>query len=65
MVWAGINADQKTALHVVRGRLNAIAYRETILQPHALPFMTQHRLRLFQQDNARPHVARVTLDFLR
>ena len=24
MVWAGISADQKTALHVVRGRLNAI-----------------------------------------
>ena len=65
MVWAGISADQKTALRVVRGRLNAIAYRVTILQPHVLPFMAQHRLRLFQQDNDRPHVARVTLDFLR
>ena len=48
---------------MVRGRLNAIAYRDTILQPYVLPFMAQHRLRLFQQDNARPHVARVTLDF--
>ena len=65
MVWAGISADQKTALHVVRGRLNAIAYRDTIVQHNVLPFMAQHRLRLFQQDNARPHVARVTLDFLR
>ena len=43
-VWAGISADQKTALHVVCGRLNAIAYRHTILQPHVLPFMAQHRL---------------------
>ena len=34
MVWAGISADQKTALHVARGRLNAIAHRDTILQPH-------------------------------
>ena len=44
MVWAGISADQKTALHVVRGRLNTIAYRDTILQPHVLPLMAQHRL---------------------
>ena len=64
MEWGGINADQKTALHVVRSRLNAIAYPDTILQPLVLPFMAQHRLRLFQQDNARSHVARVTLDFL-
>ena len=50
---------------MVRCRLNAIAYGDTILQPHVLPFMAQHGLRLFQQDNARTHVARVTLDFLR
>ena len=44
MVWAGISADQKTALHVVRGRLNAIAHRDTILHPRVLPFMAQHRI---------------------
>lgn len=65
MVWAGISADQKTALHVVRGRINAVRYRDTILQPLVVPFMGQHQLRLFQQDNARPHVARVAMDFLR
>ena len=27
--------------------------------------MAQHDLRLFQQDNARPHVARLSTDFLR
>ena len=57
MVWAGISADQKMPLHVVRGRLNGIAYRDTILAPLLVPFMAQHGLRLFQQDNARPHVA--------
>ena len=65
MVLDGISADQKTPLHVVRGRLNAIAYRDTILVPFVVLFMTQHGLRLFQQDNARPHVARVSIDFLR
>ena len=49
---------------MVRGRLNAIAYRDTILQTHVLPFVAQHRLRLLQQDNARLHLARVTMDFL-
>ena len=33
-MWACISADQKTALRVVRGRLNAIVYRDTILQLH-------------------------------
>ena len=65
MVWDGISADQKTPLHVVRGRLNGIAYRDTILAPLVVPFVTQHGLRLFQQDNARTHVARVSTDFLR
>ena len=65
MVWAGISTDQNMPLHVVRGRLNGIAYRDTILAPLVVPFMTQHGLRLFQQDNARPHVARFSTDFLR
>ena len=33
MVRAGVSADQKMPLNVVRGRLNAVAYRDTILQP--------------------------------
>ena len=65
MVWAGISADQNTPLHAVRGRLNGNAYRDTILAPLVVPLMTQHGLRLFQQDNARAHVARVSTDFLR
>ena len=65
MVWAGVSADYKMPLHVVHGRLNAVAYRDTILQPLVDPFMAHYGLRLFQQDNARPHVARLSTDYLR
>ena len=37
---------------------------DTILHPPALLFLARHRLRLSQQENTRPHVALVTLDFL-
>ena len=64
MVWAGISRNFKTGLHIVRGRLNAMTYRDTILQPIVVPFM-KNGLTLLQQDNARPHTARITTDFLR
>ena len=64
--WCGpASALNMTPVHVVYGRLNAMAYRNTILLPLVVPFMAQHGLRLFQQDNARPHVARLSTDFLR
>ena len=50
----------KTDLHIVRGRLNAAAYRDNILQPIVVPFMRNNGLTLLQQDNARPHTARLT-----
>ena len=37
----------------------------TILQPLVVPFLAQHGLRLFQHDNARAHVIRLSTDFLR
>ena len=49
----------------MRGRLNAMTYRDTILQPIVVPFMRNNGLTLLQQDNARPHTARITTDFLR
>ncbi|GFW37384.1 l-Fucosyltransferase [Trichonephila clavipes] len=36
-----------------------------ILQPHVLPLMQRLRGVSFQQDNARPHMARVSQDCLR
>ena len=65
MVWAGISRNFKTDLHIVRGRLKAAAYRDNILQPIVVPLMRNNGLTLLQQDNARPHTARLTTDFLR
>lgn len=65
MVWGGICGDQRTDLVVVRQTLTAQRYRDQVLQPVVIPFMQrQQRGVIFQQDNARPHTARLTMDFL-
>lgn len=65
LVWAGISSRFRTPLVVVEGNLTARRYVDEILRPHLLPFLEAHpTVRLFQQDNARPHVARLTLNFL-
>lgn len=64
MVWGGIMGDRKTDLVVVRGNLTAQGYVH-ILANTLLPFMQAHGPGLtFQQDNARPHTARLTATFL-
>lgn len=63
MVWGGIATNRRTELVVIPGNLNAQRYREDILTPHVLPFMQAHG-GIFQQDNARPHVARANMHFL-
>lgn len=63
MVWGGIAYGRRTQLHIIRGNLNAIRYRDEILSPHLVPFLQQHNLTL-QQDNARPHVARICTAYL-
>ena len=60
MVWGGIYGF-KTPLVVITGALNGLGYRDNILIPHAIPFVQQHNL-IMQQDNTRPHVARVCRD---
>ena len=51
---------------VVQGYLTANQYRDQILQPFLLPFMSRHGPGLtLQHDNARPHTAFLTQDFLR
>ena len=65
MFWAGISANQRTHLVFIEGNLNAARYRDEILDPIVLPFLERVGGRaVFQQDNARPHVARVCADFL-
>ncbi|GFT86689.1 l-Fucosyltransferase [Trichonephila clavipes] len=40
-------------------------YVHDILQPHVLPLIRRLPRAIFQQDNARPHTARVSQDCLR
>ena len=63
MVWEGISHGLKSQLVIVDGNLTAARYRDEILRPHVIPFLQQHNLTL-QQDNARPHVARIYQVFL-
>lgn len=64
MVWGGICGDMKTRLVIIRGNLNAQRYRDEVLRPVVVPFLQQNPRTVFQHDNARPHTARLTQDFL-
>ena len=63
MVWGGIAHGIKSQLIIVVGNMTAVRYRDEILRPVAVPLVQQSNL-ILQQDNARPHVARVCQDFL-
>jgi transposase len=63
MVWGGISHGLKSLLIVIADNLTGVRYRDEILWPVAVPSVQQHHL-IFQQDNVRPHVARVCQDFL-
>ena len=50
---------------VIDGNLNTQKYRDRVLAPHVVPLLQYHGLiSVFQQDNARPHIAR-DIQFLR
>jgi hypothetical protein len=64
MVWTGICHDGRTQLNIVHGTLNAVEYKDDILDPIVLPFLQQRNFdHVFQHDNARCHMARVCQDF--
>ena len=65
LVWAGISMNGKTRLVVVEGNLNAVRYRDEILEPVALPYLRNLGPNaILQDDNARPHRARIIDNFL-
>ncbi|UYV83825.1 hypothetical protein LAZ67_X000316 [Cordylochernes scorpioides] len=64
MVWGAISYDSRTPSVVIPGTLTAQRYVDDILRPVLLPFLSHHPGLTFQQDNARPHTARVTMDCL-
>ncbi|GFW09570.1 transposable element Tcb2 transposase [Trichonephila clavipes] len=65
MVWRGIAYNTRSPLVLNRGTMSAQRYVHDILQPHVLPLMQWLPGALFQQDNARPHMARVSQDCVR
>ena len=40
MVWGGVPQHHRTELVVIAGNLNAVRYKEDILLPHVVPFLT-------------------------
>ncbi|GFT89602.1 DDE_3 domain-containing protein [Trichonephila clavipes] len=65
MVWGAIVYDSLSTLIVMRGTLTGQRYVDNILRPHVGPFLNGLPGAIFQQDNARPHTARVAQDFPR
>ena len=64
MVWAGISLHTMTNMVRIAGNLNAARYRNEILRPVLLPHIQANGPMLFMQDNARPHTASDTVQFL-
>lgn len=66
MVWGGISLDGSTDLYVIRnGSLNALRYRDEILDPIVRPFAGAIGDDfILMDDNARPHRARIVNDYL-
>ena len=66
MVCAGISATAKTDLVFIDSNLNGQRYINEVLTHHVLPFLRQMPVPdpIFQDDNARPHRARIVNDFI-
>lgn len=63
MVWGAIAHGFKSPLVEIEGSMTAIKYRDEVLTPYVIPITRQNAF-TFQQDNARPHKARVCVDYL-
>ncbi|GFW57130.1 transposable element Tc1 transposase [Trichonephila clavipes] len=65
MVWEAIAYDSRSTLIVMHGTLTGQRYVDDILRPHVGPILNGLSEAILQQDNVRPHTARVAQDFLR
>ncbi|GFV73000.1 hypothetical protein TNCV_1734681 [Trichonephila clavipes] len=63
MVWGGIGYHSRTPLVRIAGTLNSQCNISEVLEPVILPYLQGLATAIFQQDNARPHVARIVQRF--
>ncbi|GFY12880.1 transposable element Tcb1 transposase [Trichonephila clavipes] len=64
MQWDGIGYHSRTPLVRIDGTLNRQRYISEVLEPVVLPHLQGLTTAIFQQDNARPLVARIFQRFL-
>ncbi|GFW50944.1 transposable element Tcb1 transposase [Trichonephila clavipes] len=63
-VWGAIAYHGRSQLLRIVGNINSTRYINEVLQPQAIPFLQGLPGALFQQDNARPHVAKTVKSYL-
>ncbi|GFT08665.1 transposable element Tc3 transposase [Trichonephila clavipes] len=63
MVWGGIGYHSRTPLVRIAGTLNSQRYISEVLEPVVLSYLLGLDTAIFQQDNARTHVARIVQRF--
>ncbi|GFS57096.1 transposable element Tcb1 transposase [Trichonephila clavipes] len=63
MVWSNIGYHSRTHLVRIPGTLNSYRYISKVLEPVVLSYLQGLATFIFQQDNARPHVARIVQRF--
>ncbi|UYV73127.1 Transposase [Cordylochernes scorpioides] len=60
MVWGAIAYDSRSPLLRIQGTMMAQRYVDDVLRPVTLPYLQGVHNALYQQDNARPHTARIS-----
>ncbi|UYV67796.1 hypothetical protein LAZ67_5002097 [Cordylochernes scorpioides] len=60
IVWGAIAYDSRSPLLRIQGTMTAQRYVDDVLRPVTLPYLQGVPNDLYQQDNARPHTARIS-----
>ncbi|UYV66181.1 Transposase [Cordylochernes scorpioides] len=60
MVWGAIAYDSRSPLLRIQGTMTAQRYVDDVLRPVTIPYLQGVPNALYQQDNARPHTARIS-----
>ncbi|UYV80637.1 hypothetical protein LAZ67_19001173 [Cordylochernes scorpioides] len=60
MVWGAIAYDSRSPLLRIQGTMTAQRYVDDVMRPVTLPYLQGVPNALYQQDNARPHTARIS-----